>query len=101
MKSTERGAAPLALPGRVIVAASAVGAVVLMIAVRAHGRPETRVRHAVLEVAGVKAMMMGLVQEAVIGNQWQSAVGGGRVSIKVRRRRLLVAVADLADRPVL
>lgn len=62
MKTAERGAAPLALPGRMIVAASAVGAVVLMIAIRAHGGgPETRVRHPVLEITGVEAMMMGLV----------------------------------------
>jgi len=102
MKSAERGAAPLALPGRMIVAASAVGAVVLMIAVRAHGGPETWIRHAVLEVAGVEAVM-GLVQEAVVGNRWQSAVGrgsGDRVSIDMRRRHLLVAIADLADRRV-
>lgn len=103
MKSAERGAAPLALPGRVIVAASAVGAVILMIGIRAHGGPETWVWHTVLKVAGVEAVMMGFVQEAVVGNRWHSTVGGGsggRVSIDVRRRRLLVAIADLADRPV-
>lgn len=102
MKTTKRGAAPLALSSLVIVAASAVGAVILlMIAVGTHGGSEARIRYTVLEVASVEAVMMGLVQEAVVGYRRQSAVGGGsRMSIDVRRGCLLVDVADLADRAV-
>jgi len=99
---TKCGAAPFALSSLVIVIASAVGAVVLlMIAVRTYGGPEARIRYTVLEVGSVEAVMMGFVQEAVVGNRWQSTVSGGnRMSINVRRRRLFVDVADFADRAV-
>lgn len=94
-----------------IVAASAVGAVVLMmrgmqvmmmmIAVRrAQGGPEARVRHSgvdVLKVAGVEALMV-LLQEAVVGDRRHPTVGG--VPIDVRHRALLVTVGDLTDRSI-
>lgn len=104
MQSAERSTAPLALPGRVIVAAP-VDAVVLMISVRrTHGRSEARVRRhsghvGVLKVARVEAMMMMmmLLQEAVVRDRRHPAVG---VPIDMRRR-LLVAVAHLPDRSVL
>lgn len=102
MQSAERSTAPLALPGRMIVAASVVNAIVLMISVRrTHGRSESRVgRHSgrvdVLKVARVEAMMM-LVQEAVVRDRRHPAVG---VPIDMRCR-LLVTVAYLPDRPVL
>lgn len=106
MQSSERGAAPLTLPDRMIVA-SVVGAVVLLLMMmvvvvmmmvvavrRAHGGPETRVRHSgigVLKVADVEAVMM-LLQEAVVGDRRHPAVG--------MRHRLLVTFGDFADRPV-
>lgn len=107
MQSAKRSAAPLALPGRVVVAgstaASAVGAVILMIAVRRarDGGSKAGIRYAVvgvLKVAGIVAMMM-LLQEAVVRNRRRHPAVGGHVSVDVRGR-LIMTVADFADRPV-